>query len=158
MYVDVIGKPINRREDERFLTGKGQYSDDLNKDGQYFAVFVRSQIAHAKIISVDTDAANQLPGVIAVLSAKEYVNDGKGPIPHKAVEGDPLDFKMPMFGESPLTRIEIDQWPMAHDKIRHIGELLAVVIAETVDIGLTAASLVDIEIEETTKKGKNYIG
>ncbi|PPR64748.1 MAG: Carbon monoxide dehydrogenase large chain [Alphaproteobacteria bacterium MarineAlpha3_Bin7] len=148
MYVDVIGKPINRREDERFLTGKGQYSDDLTKDGQYFAVFVRSQIAHAKIISVDTDAANQLPGVITVLSAKEYVNDGKGPIPHKAVEGDPLDFKMPMFGESPLTRIEIDQWPMANDKIRHIGELIAVVIAETVDIGLTAASLVNIEIEE----------
>ena len=114
MYVDVIGKPINRREDERFLTGKGQYSDDLNKDGQYFAVFVRSQIAHAKIISVDIDSANQLPGVITILSAKEYVNDGKGPIPHKAVEGDPLDFKMPMFGESPLTRIEIDQWPMAH--------------------------------------------
>ena len=87
MYVDVIGKPINRREDERFLTGKGQYSDDLNKDGQYFAVFVRSQIAHAKIISVDIDSANQLPGVITVLSAKEYVNDGKGPIQQSGRRG-----------------------------------------------------------------------
>ena len=85
MAEDLIGKPINRREDKRFLTGKGAYSDDLNKDGQYFAVFVRSQIAHAKIISVDIKSASQLPGVITVLSAKEYVEDGKGPIQHKAI-------------------------------------------------------------------------
>ncbi len=76
-----IGASVRRREDDRFLAGKGRYTDDINRTGQVYASFLRSQHAHAKINGVDTAAAKNAPGVIAVLTGADVAADGLGGIP-----------------------------------------------------------------------------
>src|SRR5215469_10388957 len=71
-----IGQPVRRREDFRLLTGKGCYSDDYNLPGQTYAVMVRSPHAHAGIRSIDTNAAAAAPGVLAVLTGRDLLDDG----------------------------------------------------------------------------------
>jgi carbon-monoxide dehydrogenase large subunit len=73
-----IGAAVRRKEDLRFITGKGKYTDDVIRPGEARAVFVRSPHAHAKIKAIDTSAAKLLPGVIAVLTGKELANDKIG--------------------------------------------------------------------------------
>ena len=76
-----IGASVRRREDDRFLAGKGRYTDDINRTGQVYASFLRSPHAHAKINSVDTAAAKSAPGVSAVLTGADVAADGLGGIP-----------------------------------------------------------------------------
>ena len=70
-----IGESILRKEDERYISGKGQYSDDLNKPNQIYAYFVRSQIAHGIITNINIERAKATPGVIDVLTGKDFQND-----------------------------------------------------------------------------------
>src|SRR5436190_19796356 len=79
---DTIGKALPRKEDLRFLTGAGRYSDDFNLPGQVYAVFVRSPHAHARIRAINTGPARAAPGVLAVLTAEQCAADGLKPIPH----------------------------------------------------------------------------
>ena len=73
-----IGVSVKRKEDNRFLTGKGNYTDDINRPGQTFAVLVRSPHAHATINSIDISAAKSAPGVIGVFVGQDLVDDGIG--------------------------------------------------------------------------------
>jgi len=73
-----IGAAVRRKEDFRFITGKGQYTDDINRPGQTYIHFVRSPHAHAKIRTIDSADAAKMPGVVAVLTGKDLANDKIG--------------------------------------------------------------------------------
>src|SRR5690242_9923438 len=76
-----IGARARRKEDRRFLTGKGNYSDDINRPGQTYAYFLRSQVAHGELSGVDTAKAKKAPGVIAVYTGADVAADGIGGLP-----------------------------------------------------------------------------
>ena len=77
-----IGQPVRRREDQRLLTGKGRFSDDVNLPHQVYAAMLRSPHAHARVRAIDSRKALALPGVIAVFSGADFVADGMQPIPY----------------------------------------------------------------------------
>lgn len=136
-----VGRSMSRREDARLLLGKGQYVADLELPGLLHAVFVRSQIAHGRIIRIDTAAASCAPGVVYVLSGAQLekilppVRDNQMPLPAKwraAIPHRILNPRQPM---------------LATDKARHVGEALAVVLAESRPAAEDAAELVVVECE-----------
>jgi carbon-monoxide dehydrogenase large subunit len=127
-----IGSPIERREDLRFLRGKGEYVDDLSPDGLLYAVILRSAVAHGRIVSIDISAALQIPGVHAVITAKDMPG------------GPPI---IPMRLQ-PLPEFKPFEQPvLAHDKVRYVGEPMAVVLAASAAIGEDALEAIAIEIE-----------
>ena len=142
-----IGDSVARKEDSRFVRGRGQYSDDINKPAQCFAVFVRSAHAHGIIRAINSKEACKVEGVVAVLTGQDYADDGYGPVIHRAIEGDPIDYRKPAFGEEDPAAIQIDQWPLPFDKVRHVGEPVAMVIAESRAVAESAAELVEVQIE-----------
>src|ERR1051325_4605821 len=89
-----IGRPVRRREDLRLLTGAGRYSDDLSLPGQAYAVMLRSPHAHARIRGIDTAAARDVPGVLAVLTGQDMRADGLGPIPHPVWSAHPAEINL----------------------------------------------------------------
>jgi len=111
----------SRKEDRRFLTGQGQYVADIELARQTYAVFVYSPHAHARIRSIDAEAAAQAPGVFAVLTAEEWAADGLGTL-------DP-GFMAEDVGGPPGFRTEHP--PLARDRVRYVGERVAVVVAAT---------------------------
>jgi carbon-monoxide dehydrogenase large subunit len=127
-----IGSPIERREDLRFLRGRGQYVDDLAPEGLLYAVILRSAVAHGRIVSLDTAPALKIPGVHAVITAKD-MPDGPPIIPMRL---QPLPEFKPF--EQPV---------IAHDKVRYVGEPIAVVLADSVAIGEDALEAIDLVIE-----------
>jgi carbon-monoxide dehydrogenase large subunit len=143
-----IGESVLRKEDMRFIKGKGQYSDDLNKKGQLYGIFVRSQIAHGIIKKIKFSKALSLPGVIAVLTGKDFETDGFGPIIHRAIEGSPEDWTKPMFDDQDPVAIQFPQWPMPFDKVRHVGEPIAFIVAESIAAAEDGSELVEVELEE----------
>lgn len=143
-----IGESVSRKEDTRFIQGRGTYSDDINKPGQCYAAFVRSPFAHGTIRAVNIEAACQVGGVIAVLTGKDYADDGYGPVKHRAIEGDPIDYRRPAFGPDDPVALELDQWPLPFDKVRYVGEPVVVVVAENAAAAADAAELVEVDVEE----------
>jgi CO/xanthine dehydrogenase Mo-binding subunit len=83
--VPYVGRSVPRVEDLRFITGRGHYSDDVRIDGEVHCTFVRSPYSHAKIVTVDTTAAHAMPGVLAVLTGHDYVDDGCHPVDHAPI-------------------------------------------------------------------------
>jgi carbon-monoxide dehydrogenase large subunit len=143
-----IGRPLRRLEDARLVSGGGRYTDDIHVADEAFAAFVRSPHAHAKVLRIDTRAARGQPGVLAVLTAAEYAADGGGPIPHGALPTDAVDPRQPAFRYAAERRpFEQPQPPFATDRVRYVGEPLAVVIAEMAALARDAADLVDVEYE-----------
>jgi carbon-monoxide dehydrogenase large subunit len=139
-----IGQPVRRKEDIRLLTGRGSFADDVHLPGLANAVIVRSPHAHANIASVNKAAALASPGVLAVLTGHDYVTDGLEPIPHGAgLMGRP-DVPVRVRGFDPITTRD---YPMPHDKVRFVGEPVAMVVAETVDQAEDAAELLDTSYE-----------
>ncbi len=137
MKKSVIGDSPRRREDARFITGRGAYVDDLKFDGLTRAVFVRSPHAHARIRSVDATAAKKAPGVLAVLTAAEAKADGlKWLRPY--AEANVQTGERFLFDEQPL---------LAGEKVRFMGETVAMVVAETLAQALDAAELVEVDYE-----------
>src|SRR5215472_5911502 len=134
--LSVIGDAPKRREDPRFLTGRGRYLDDLRFDRLAHAVVLRSPHAHARIDAIDVAAARRAPGVLAVLTACDAMVDGLGALRPGAetntVTGEPFRFE-----PQPL---------LAADKVRHVGEAMALVVAETRDQALDAAELVVADV------------
>ncbi len=131
-----IGKSIKRREDARFLTGKGKYTDDIKLPNMAHAAFVRSPYAHARILNVDTTAAKIAEGVVAVYTAAD------GPGDYGVPCGWQVNFKNGDTMREP-------QHPLlAKGKVRHVGEPVAIVIAESLALARDAAELVDVEYEE----------
>ncbi len=133
-----IGTKPLRKEDHRFITGKGCYTDDINLPHQVFACFVRSPYAHARILSVDTSDALAADGVVAVLTGKDLTGDGVG--------GLPCGWALHNKDGSPMA--EPAHPPLVSDVVRHVGDQVAVVIAETRQQAKNAAELVFVDYEE----------
>jgi carbon-monoxide dehydrogenase large subunit len=127
-----IGSPVQRVEDLRFLRGRGQYIDDLVRPNQLYAAILRSSVAHGRIRAIDTKAALAIPGVHRVITAKDI-----GP-------------KVPtiIIRLQPLPQLEPFQQPViAHDKVRYVGEPLAVVLGESFAIAEDALEAITVDIE-----------
>jgi aerobic carbon-monoxide dehydrogenase large subunit len=133
-----VGQPVTRKEDPRFLTGRGKYVADIDLVRQTHGVFIFSGHAHANIKSIDASQALKAPGVVAVLTGKDYAADKLGPIMAEAM---PEDFGGPKGYRS-------QHFPLAVDKVRYVGERVAIVIAETEAQARDAADLVVIDYEE----------
>jgi carbon-monoxide dehydrogenase large subunit len=141
-----IGQPIRRKEDHRLLTGRGQFSDDFNLPGQTYAAFVRSPHPHARIRGIDRAAALALPGVIAVFTGADCLADGLKPIPHDPIPKTKYDMKLRGPGD---TDIFIgNHYPLPADKARHVGEALAMVVAETAAQAMDGAEAVSVDYQE----------
>jgi aerobic carbon-monoxide dehydrogenase large subunit len=145
----MIGKPIPRVEDLRFVTGKGQYTDDLRVDGQLHAAFLRSPHAHAALASIDTTAASEAPGVIAVLVGQDYLDDGFIGCDHVPNPADAVDETKKAFLTS-LTGSIFNQLhiPLPVDRVRYVGEAIAMVIAETPLQARNAAEMIGVDYQE----------
>ncbi|MGH8636439.1 MAG: xanthine dehydrogenase family protein molybdopterin-binding subunit [Burkholderiales bacterium] len=140
-----IGQPVRRKEDERLLTGKGCFSDDLNLPGQLFAIFVRSPHAHARIRGIDTSAALAVPGVAAVLTGQDLRADKLNPLPHHPLSMHPAEIRLTNRDGTPI--FTALHYPLAADKVRFVGEALAVVIAESAAIAKDGAEQVAVDYE-----------
>ncbi|CAB3752855.1 xanthine dehydrogenase family protein molybdopterin-binding subunit [Paraburkholderia humisilvae] len=134
----MIGASVKRKEDARFLTGNGQYTDDLILPQQSYAVFLRSPHAHARIKSIDTTAAKQSPGVVAIFTGADLAADKVGGLPCgwliHSVDGKPMN-------EPPHPVI-------AHTKVRHVGDQVALVIADSVNAAKDALELIEVDYDE----------
>ncbi|MPY69924.1 MAG: molybdopterin-dependent oxidoreductase [Alphaproteobacteria bacterium] len=143
-----MGDPVPRREDARLLTGKGLYSDDVNAPGQLHAAVLRSPHAHARIGAIDAAAALAFPGTVAVLTAADLAEDGIGGIPHGANPLHATDVSRAAFEpEHGATVFDEPQPVLAAGRVRHVGEAVALVVAETAAAAREAAELVDVEYE-----------
>ena len=128
-----VGQAMRRKEDPKLITGKGRFVDDLTMTGMLWMAFVRSQEAHANIVSIDTSAAVGLPGVHAV-----YTNEDMGD----------LQAPLPMAWIPPGVDVNTpEHWPLAKGKVCHVGDPVAVVIAETREGAIDAAESVLVEYD-----------
>ncbi len=128
----LIGSPVERLEDLRFLRGRGQYVDDLARDGLLHAAFLRSPVAHGRIRAIDVSQARALAGVHCVLTAKDI--------------GDPVP-RVPMRLQ-PLPEFDaVGQPVIAESKVRYVGEALAVVLADSAGVAEDALGLIEVDIE-----------
>ncbi len=127
-----VGSPVERREDLRFVRGRGQYVDDLNPDGLLHAVILRSSFAHGRIRSIDASATVKLAGVHAVITAR----DMPGGPPRIPMRLQPLPEFMPF-----------EQGVIADTKVRYVGEPIAVVVATSVAVGEDALDHIVVDIE-----------
>jgi len=141
-----IGKSIPRREDLRLITGAGRYTDDIRLPGELHARFVRSPFPHARLLGIDTAAARAAPGVVAVLTVADYRADGGRPMAHAPNPADAIDPKQPAFIADPdgLPIRTVRPYPLADERVRHSGEPVAMVIAETAAAARDASELVDV--------------
>jgi aerobic carbon-monoxide dehydrogenase large subunit len=135
-----IGKPVLRKEDDRLLQGKGCYTDDFNLPRQAYASMVRSPHAHARIRSIDAREALDMPGVLAVLTGQDAVQDGLQPIPFRPVTPNPheVQLKASFLAPYPL---------LPADKARFAGQAVAIVVAETAMAAKDAAEQVTVDYE-----------
>jgi aerobic carbon-monoxide dehydrogenase large subunit len=140
-----IGAAPRRREDQRLLTGAGRYGDDANCPGQTFAVVARTSHAHAVIRRIDTQAAQKHPGVLAVLTGADYRADGLRPLPHSPFSVSPPDITLTDTRGTPA--FLAPHYPLADDKVRFVGEGVALVVAETLAAAKDAADLIDVDYD-----------
>src|SRR4051794_1355578 len=137
MSTSLIGARVARKEDYRFLTGTGQYTDDVALAGQSYAAFVRSPHAHATIRKIAIEKAKKAPGVVAVYTGADLAAAKVGGLPCgwliTDVKGQPM--KEPPYPS------------LAQGKVRHVGERVAVVIAESAAQARDAAELIDIDYQ-----------
>ncbi len=129
-----VGAAIPRKEDAELITGVGLYADDLTLPGLVSMVVVRSPYAHARLTSVDVSRAREMPGVLAAFSAADLEGEFIGP--------------MPMAWQVTPDLKSGQMWPIAKDKARYQGDIMAVVVAETRPQANDAAEAVDVEYEE----------
>ena len=141
-----IGQPRPRTEDARLIVGQGRFTDDFNFPGQAYAAMVRSPHAHARIVSIGKTAALALPGVLGVFTGADCQADGLGAIPHDPLPKTRDDMKLTGPGGS---RIFIGpHLLLPPDKVRHVGEAVAMVVADTKAQALDAAEALDIAYNE----------
>lgn len=139
MGVFAVGQPYRRKEDDRFIIGKGRYGDDVNIPGQTYACFVRSPHAHARILGIDSTEAQAAPGVIAVLTGKDMAAAGLG--------------GMPCIAELPgrnggRANVKPFRSALCVDIARHAGDPVAMVVATTWQQARDAADMVSVEYAE----------
>lgn len=140
-----IGQPVRRKEDLRLVTGRGSFSDDINLPGQMYAVIHRSPHAHARIRSIDVRAAGATPGMLAILTGRDLINDGLRPIPHVPLVAHPAEIVPVNTDGSPI--FTAPHYPLAIDKARFAGEAVAIVIAKTINAANDASELIKVDYE-----------
>ena len=132
-----IGQPVRRLEDTRLVRGQGRFQDDTHLHGEVHAVFLRSPHAHAHIRSIDTTAAQAAPGVVAIYTSADYAADGlgmpKAVMPRKKADGSPM-----FAPQRPALVI---------DRVRYVGDPVAMVIAQTLVQAKDAAELIMVDYE-----------
>ncbi len=135
-----IGAPVRRREDYRLLTGQGRYADDLNAPDQAYAAFVRSPHAHADVVAIDAAPALKVAGVLGVFTGRDLMAHGVGPIPTLITErgGGIRSRDGSPFAEPPW-------YPLATDRVRHVGEPVAIVVATTPAAAQDGAAAVAVD-------------
>ena len=132
-----LGQPILRREDQRFLTGRGRYADNTAPADALAVLFVRSPHAHARLAGIDKTAALASPGVVAIYTADDTAADRLGHLPAiseiKDADGN--------------RHREPPHLPMPVGKVRHVGDIVAMIVAETLDQARDAAEALAIDYE-----------
>jgi aerobic carbon-monoxide dehydrogenase large subunit len=141
-----IGKPLPRKEDERLVTGKGRFTDDFNLDGQVYATLVRSPHPHARIVAIDAAAAKNMPGVLGVFTGADCAADNLGSIPHDPVPKTKYDMKL--TGPGGGTVFAGPHLLLPADRVRHVGEAVAMVVAASKAQALDAAEAVVVDYQE----------
>jgi carbon-monoxide dehydrogenase large subunit len=131
-----IGRSVERKEDARFLTGRGQYTDDIVLPQQSYAYFLRSPYAHARLLKVDTAAASKAPGVLGIFTGEHF----------KAVGGLPCGWLINSIDGTPMK--EPKHPVIADGKVRYVGDRVAMVVAETFEQAKAAAALIEVDYEE----------
>ena len=131
-----IGASSKRREDVRFLTGNGNYTDDINIRGQAYVFFLRSDVAHGTLNSVDTFAASAMPGVVQIFTGADF----------EAVGGIPCGWEVTDKHGQPMQ--EPKHPVLAHGKVRHVGEPIAAVVADSLEQARDAAEAIEVDISE----------
>jgi carbon-monoxide dehydrogenase large subunit len=143
-----IGQPIPRLEDLRLVAGRGRYTDDLAPPDACWAYVVRSPHAHANVRAIRTDAAARKPGVRVVLTAADYDADGLKPIPHMPNAAGPVDATQMTFPAGPDGFvIDTLQAVLARDRVRYVGEAVALVVADTLAQAKDAAEAIEVDYE-----------
>ncbi len=132
-----LGQSITRREDRRFITGLGRYADNTAPADALNVLFVRSPHAHAQIASIDTESALALPGVAAIYTARDLVADKVGHLPAISEIKDEADVRH----REPI------HLPMPTGKVRHVGDIVAMIVADTLDRARDAAEAVAVDYD-----------
>jgi carbon-monoxide dehydrogenase large subunit len=144
----LIGQSVLRKEDRRLLTGKGRFTDDLTLPNQSYAVILRSPHAHARIGVIDTARAISAPGVLAILTGRAYEADGLKGLQHGPSGADHFDITKAAFGPETMPGGPPPlQPPIAIDRVRFVGEAVAVAIATSLEAARDAAELIDVSYE-----------
>ncbi len=138
MGFEGIGASVRRKEDHRFLSGNGNYTDDINRPGQLYAVMRRADRPHARLLGIDTSAAAAAPGVVAVYAGADMQADGVG--------GVPCGWQLHNKDGSPMS--EPPHPVLATGKVRHVGDPVAVVIASSRQEAKNAAELLSIDYDD----------
>ena len=140
-----VGKPIVRHEDQRLTTGRGRFTDDFSAAGQAYAVMLRSPHPHARILGIHAARAKTMPGVLGVFTGADCLADGLGPISHDPLPRTKYDMKLHAAGGG--TVFIGPHMLLPADKVRHVGEAVVMIVAETVPQALDAAEAVNIDYE-----------
>ena len=130
-----VGQSVVRREDARFLTGVGQYTDDITLHGQSYAFFLRSPHAHARIVSLSTATAAAAPGVLGTYTGEHF----------KAIGGLPCGWGINNIDGTPMK--EPKHPVLADGKVRYVGDRVALVVAETLEQARAAAMMIEVEYD-----------
>ncbi len=141
-----IGQSVTRIEDLRLLTGSGNYTDDVQLENEAHAYVLRSPVAHGNLKGVDVSAARGAPGVLLVLTGDDVKADDLGPLPNM----------FPVESMDGTVRHETYRPLLAQDKVRHVGEPVALVVAETLGQARDAAELIEVDIEELPAATDTY--
>ena len=133
-----LGQPVRRFEDQTLITGKGRYTDDIKLEKMAQALVLRSQVAHAKIRKIDIAAARKMPGVLLVLTGDDVEADGLGDVPCHA----------PLNNRDGSPRHDTPRPALAIGKVRHVGQPVALVVAEALAQARDAADAIEIDYEQ----------
>ena len=132
-----ISQHVTRREDARLITGGGNYADDSNMNRQAYAAFLRSPVGHADITGIDVSAAAAAPGVFAVYVGEDLKAAGVGPIPNVT----------PFMNRDGSPMLKTQRPAVAVGRVRHVGEIIAVVVAESTALAQDALDLIDLDVD-----------
>jgi carbon-monoxide dehydrogenase large subunit len=132
-----IGQAVRRKEDLRFITGAGRFTDDINRERQSYAYFLRSPHAHARLLGIDTAAAREAPGILAVYTHDDVAAAGLAPIKCGA----------PVKNRDGSDYVNPGRPQLASERVRHVGDPVAMVVAETLEQAKDAAELIEVDYE-----------
>ncbi|MDB5368485.1 MAG: carbon monoxide dehydrogenase [Roseomonas sp.] len=132
-----LSQPVRRIEDPRLLKGNGRYTDDISVPGQLHGILLRSPHAHARILSIDTAAASAMPGVHAVLTGQDWLDEGLGEIP----------CAIPLKNRDGTPRANTPRYGLAVGRVRHVGDPVVFIVAESVQAARDAAEAVAVDYD-----------